>query len=194
MLESILGKYTFKPLINFLESIKSEIVFEEMEIENNCFYTEWIELKTKLKNGLDLKILINKKEEMDWITFYFNMGLICLEEIQFMIINNNEQEFNRVIRQDYFMVNDDVATTFNSAYTYVDDDYKSGHEVIRKVNFKDISHYAGVDNLANFSCHIDSSNSEMLYKEDNEIIEEKPIVSAMASTSEKQYVKCLKKY
>jgi len=194
MLEEIFNKYTFKPLINFLESIKSEIILGEIEVDDNVFFSEWVELRTKLKNGLDLKILINKREEMDWITFHFNMGLISLEDVQFMIFNNNNQEFNRIIRQDYFMVNDDVATTFNSVYTYVDDDYKSGNESIRKVSFKDISHYAGIDNLANFSCHIDGSNSGILYKEDNEMIEEKPIVSVMSTTREKQYVKCLKKH
>lgn len=192
MLEEIFNKYRFKQLSEFLEKIKSEIIEEETKVEYKQFSTQWIEIKTILKNGLNLKILINQNEAMNIITFYFKKDLISLEQIEFMLVKHNEYSFNRVIRHDYFIVNDDIATTFNSAYTFTDNNYISGWEKIRKINFKYISHYAGRDNLANFSCHIDGGKNEILYKEDNEVLEEKTIISVMASALGKQYVKTLK--
>lgn len=193
MLENIFSNYKFKQLSEFFVKIKSEIIDEETKIECKQFSTKWTEINTKLKNELDLKILINENLEMDFVSFYLKKGLITLEQINFIMLNHNQYDFNRVIKHDYFIVNEDIATTFNSGYKFFDNDYILGWEYIRKLKFEYISRYAGIDNLANFSCHIDSSNNEILYKENSEVVKEKTINSVMAATSTEAYVKVLTK-
>lgn len=108
---------------------------------------------------------------MDWITFYIKNDSIDLEQVQFMLFKNNEKVFNKIVSHDYFTVDDDIATTFNSSYTYVDDEYKAGVEQERKVRYENIKRYAGKDNLANFACIIDGSKGKVIYRDDKKDLE-----------------------
>jgi len=193
MLEEIFDKYSFKPLGVFVDSIKSEIIEEETQIERMEFSSSWIQINSTLKNGLELKILINTADERDWITFYFNAGSINFEKVEFVFMKQKEYEFDGVVRNDYFLADGEVAITFNSAYRFDGNKYVNGYELIRKVKFESISHYAGRDNLANFSCHIDSGKAEVLYSENRDVYEEKPITSIMASSNKETYKNVLMK-
>lgn len=186
-MEKVFDTYQFEPLNKFFASLKAEIIEEKSMVEEKYFSTEWLEINTVLSNGLTLKVLINKRAEMNWITFYFNAGFVNLEKVEFVLMNQKEYDFDGVVRHDYFLVDGEVATTFNSAYRFDGNKYVSGYELIRKVKFESISHYAGRDNLANFSCHIDSGKGEVLYAEDIDVYEEKPITSIMASSNEETY-------
>lgn len=173
MLEMILSKYKFKQLDSYLEKLKPEIIEEEVEE-----YSRFIVLNEKIKNGFNLKVMITDiiKGE-NWISIYFEKDAIIYEKIEFVIFDKSENGYNRVINYDYFTLDNDIATTFNSVYTYFDDEYKSGWEKTRKVYFKDISSYAGKDNLSNLSDTIDDSNIEILYKKENNNVEEEPIIT-----------------
>ena len=168
--DKVFGKYKFKQLNDFTEQVCAEID-ELVNVENKKLCTEWTIINARLKNGLNLKILIKYQEEMDWITFYIKNDFINLEQVQFMFFKNNEKDFNKIVSHDYFTVEDNIATTFNSSYTYVDDEYKDGFEQERKVPYNNIESYAGKDNLANFAFIIDSNKDKVLYKNDKKNLE-----------------------
>jgi len=194
MIEDILHKYEFNKLNEFLESIKEKIVDHDIKIEvDNYINSKWVTINTRLINGIDLKILISESKEYNIVSFYFNKDKFYLEQVEFMMLCNSEYDFNKIIKHNYFTVNDEIATTFNSAHWFSDNYYKSGWEEIRRVYFKDICHYAGRDNLANFSSNIDDSKKEILYKKSNDILEEKPIISVMAFEKEEYVSKVLTK-
>lgn len=172
MLEEYLSKYKFRQLEEYVKLVREHIVTEESS-EKYSFIT----INAKLKNNLDLKVLITSDScGNDWVTFYLKRDSLNVEQIEFMISDDDpEKDYNRVIRHDYFTVEDEIATTFNSGYVFIDDNYRYGWEDIRKVNFSDISHYAGHDNLANFACHIDNSSNRVLYKESSDNVLEPEI-------------------
>lgn len=168
--DKIFNNYQFKILKNFVGEVFLEID-EIVNFEEKKLCNKWTILNTKLKNGLILDISICYEEELDWITFHFKNESITLEKVEFMLLKNNEHDFNKIIRHDYFIVDNDIATTFNSSYTFIDNKYKDGLEQRRKVKFNDIKRYAGKDNLANFAVTIDSSKNEILYKDDKTNLE-----------------------
>lgn len=175
VLERIFKKYSFKQLDDFLMKIIPSII-GDIEITEKNMSSFWINLHMKLKNNVNLRVVINERENLNWITFYFEKDLLDIEQVDFMIIDNAESMFNRIIKHDYFIVENDIATTFNSGYSFINEVYQSGWEQIRGVYFKEIQHYAGKDNLANFACNIDSSKNEILYKENIEPVKEEPII------------------
>lgn len=187
MLDKVFDKYSFTPLNSFLNKLKQEVVNYKFEEKRR-----WINFYIKLKNDLDLKIIILSDEEKDWITFYFIKDPIKIEQVEFIMLKDNENDVNRVIRHDYFTLDGQIATTFNSAYSYIDNMYQSGWEFSREVNYKDIENYAGKDNLANLACHIDNSTIEIIYKQDKNIVDE-PDINVVAMYKEKSDVKVLSK-
>lgn len=184
MLEKIIIKYNFNKLYDFFETIKEEITNEKIEQNHDT-----IIITANLKKELTLKIFItNQFNSMELISFYINKNDTTLEKIEFAIINNNNYNYNRVIKHDYLTFDENITTTFNSGYLFINNNYNSGWENIRKIYYKDIENYIGKDNIANLSCNIDNNNIEILYKEDKTNIEEEPIIIPITLEKEKKLI------
>lgn len=195
MLEQIFSNYNFKQLHNFLEKLNSEIIEETIAIERKeNSINNWINVNAKLKNDLNLKILTLDNPEEIWITFYFEIENINLEQISFMMLKDTNKSENNFIWHDYFIRDNDTAITVNSSYDFYNDSYVDGVEQIRKVYFKDIARYAGKDNLANLTVCIDNSkDTKVLYMENKENIIEEPNIEAMVLKDQAQVIKVLVK-
>lgn len=187
MVEEVLKKYDFKQLCEFCNLLKTQIIEYLDKDEKQYNSSKFIDLNAKLKNNLDLRIIILEDNEKDWITIYFQKGNLKLEQVEFMLLKNNEYLYNRVIRHDYFIQDDDIATTFNSAYCFIDNEFLTGGESIRKVPFRKIASYAIRDNLANFTTHIDSSKSEILYKENRDNLTIEPTIEIVSLGTSRKF-------
>ena len=163
MLKEIFKDIEFKLLHDYISSLETKIDIINIERSNSTTFID-----CKLENNLKLEIIILNDKEKTNIGFYYKDN-ITLEKIEFMILKQKlYDDVNRTIRHDYWILEDNVLTTYNSFYTFLNDEYKRGKENIRKVNFNDIRKNILYDNLSYLALHIDDSNISLLYKEEND--------------------------
>ena len=195
MLKELFTKYDFWKINEILDLIEPEIE-GDINIRKRKLTSFWINIDATLKNGIGLKILINDAVDEDYIAFYFIKDDIRFEHIELSRLkakrHANDYEFDWKVRHDYFKLDGDVATTFNSGYFYSDNKYLSGGQSIRKVYFEEISNFAGKDNLVNLSVTIDAFK-QVLYKEEIEVTED-PVFKPVNLEYGKQNIKFLSKF
>lgn len=181
-MEKVLKEYNSKKLNDFLEKIKPELIEDSIKVEVQKFSSDFINVYGTLKNGLTMEIIIikNIKNDADTVSFYINKNNLPIEKVEFFLlhkhtIEEHELDRNLIIRHDYFVVDDDIATTFNANYSFNKDGFIDGKELVRKVKYHNIVRYAGRDNLSNFAANLSMSNSPILFSEDKEVNEEPTI-------------------
>ncbi len=193
MLEQIYGNYNFKLFNDFLKQLNFEIKENTIEIKRKN-YSHWVIVSARLKNNLDLKISHFEDSEEIWITFGFYNEGINLEQIEFIFQKDTNRFENNFIIHDYFIQDNDIAITFNSAYNFHNDNFIVGTEQIRRVYFNDIVDYAGRDNLANLAINIDhSKNTKVLYKQDNLNVDLEPNIETISLKNKQQVINVLVK-
>lgn len=192
MLKELFTKYDFWKINEIVDLIEPEID-GEINVSERKLTSFWINIEAILKNGIGLKILINDAVDEYFIGLYFIKDDIRFEHIEFRHLkakrHHNDYDFDWKVRHDYFNLDGDIATTFNSGYFYSDNKYLRGGESIRKVYFEDIYKSAGRDNLANLCVTIDAFK-QVLYKEEIEITED-PIIKPVNLEFGKQNIKFL---
>ena len=161
MIKKIFKDIDFVPLHNYVENFKLNII--DINIEENSNFKF---INCKLNNGLNLEIIIMDDLEKTAISFNYKNDII-LEKVEFMILNRDLcNGINGTIRHDYWFIEDNVLTTHNSFYTYLNNEYKSGKESNRKVKFSGTRKNMFYDNISYLSLHIDDNNISLLLKED----------------------------
>ena len=166
MLKEIFKDLCFKPLNDYVDKIESKIKIIDVNKTDTFTFVD-----CKLENKLKLEIIILYDKEKINICFIYK-GNIPLEKIEFMILKNQSyNDINRTIRHDYWLLEDNIITTYNSFYTYLNNECKKGKENTRKVKIEDIRKNIFNDNLSYLSFHIDSSNISIIQKEDKDSIE-----------------------
>lgn len=182
MLEKVLSEYNCKELNDFLEKIKPELIEDSIKVEVQSFSSDFINVYGTFKNGLTLELIIikNIKSDADTVSFYVNKNNLPIEKIEFFLlhkhtIEENELDSNCIIRHDYFVVDEDIATTFNANYSFNKEGFIDGKELTRKVKFHNIVRYAGRDGLSNFAANLSMSSSPILFSEDKKVEEEPTI-------------------
>ena len=163
MLKEIFKEIEFKPLHEYISKLESKIDIIDIKKTNGTTL-----INCKLDNDLKLDIIILYDQDKTNIAFNYKTN-ITLEKIEFMILKNRLYEgMNRTIRHDYWILENNILTTYNSFNIYLNDENKKGKENIRKVNFTDIKENILYDNLSYLALHIDDSKVSLLYKEEND--------------------------
>ena len=173
MLKEIFKNIDFRPLNSYMEKLETRII--DIDLSNKDIGL----IICKLESNLKMEISILNSSDKIWIGFYFKTDT-AKEKLEFMIYKNKlEEKLNRIIRHDYWILEDDILTTHNSFYTYLDNNFKSGSEKNRKIYLKDSKKSIHYDNLNNLQVIIDNSNVPILFKEDNKIFIEPNIETIM---------------
>ena len=166
MLKEIFKDLCFKPLNDYVDKIESKIKIIDVNKTDAFTFVD-----CKLENKLKLEIIVLNDEEKINICFNYKSN-ITLEKIEFMILKNQSyNDINRTIRHDYWLLEDNTITTYNSFYTYLNNECKKGKENTRKVKIEDIRKNIFDDNLSYLYFHIDDSNISTIQKEEKDSIE-----------------------